>query len=69
MSGPTCHAARDGECFWKGCPQLVTYEKRCPLDNECPDCLAGEDAPACVRCNGTGYLETPVSRKDPGEQT
>jgi hypothetical protein len=34
---PTCHAARDGECFWHLCPQLRDNEpgksgRHCPLD-------------------------------------
>lgn len=34
--GPRCHAGRDGECYWKGCPQLRDREpeatgRDCPL--------------------------------------
>lgn len=34
---PGCHAGRDGECFWEGCPQIRDNEpesngRHCPLD-------------------------------------
>lgn len=34
---PRCHAGRDGECYWQGCPQLADGEpeasgRHCPLD-------------------------------------
>jgi hypothetical protein len=34
-----CHAGRDGECNWKGCPQLRDGEpeksgRHCPLDED-----------------------------------
>lgn len=64
----TCHAGRDGECFWKNCPQLITYEKHCPLDNTCPECLAGENATVCVMCNGTGYLTKEAKIKGPNDR-
>ena len=36
-SGTACHAGRDGECFWKECPQERDGEpaktgRHCPLD-------------------------------------
>lgn len=32
-----CHAARDGECNWRECPQLKTYKRHCPLDRKTTD--------------------------------
>lgn len=37
-----CHAARDGECIWKKCPQLRDNEpktsgRHCPLDERDDD--------------------------------
>ncbi len=30
-----CHAGSDGECYWKGCPQLRHYDRNgCPLWNQ-----------------------------------
>lgn len=34
----SCHAHEDGDCTWKGCPQLRDNEpektgRHCPLDN------------------------------------
>ncbi len=29
-----CHADRDGECKWPGCPQIVNRQSHCPLDTE-----------------------------------
>lgn len=34
---PRCHADRDGDCYWTGCPQLRDGEpfktgRHCPLD-------------------------------------
>lgn len=57
MTKPTCQASRDGECNAVHCPQEKSWRTKCPLDNTCPDCQAGEDAPACVRCQGTGYVK------------
>lgn len=58
-----CHGGRDGDCFWKHCPQLRDNEpeqsgRHCPLDNvilnSCPDC---DDADGgCETCDGQGYL-------------
>lgn len=33
-----CHADRDGDCYWTGCPQIKDGEphksgRHCPLDN------------------------------------
>ena len=33
-----CHSHEDGDCYWKGCPQLRDKEpektgRNCPLDN------------------------------------
>lgn len=33
----TCHAGKDGDCYWKECPQLRDKEpetsgRHCPLD-------------------------------------
>lgn len=30
-----CHAARDGDCFWKDCPQPPTPSTNCPLHSLC----------------------------------
>ncbi len=57
---PQCHAGRDGECSWKKCPQLLSFIRRgCPLDNLCPTCRGGEDAPACRTCRGQGFVVLP----------
>lgn len=32
-----CHAASDGECAWRQCPQLQSYKGHCPLDKETSD--------------------------------
>lgn len=32
-----CHAARDGECSWRECPQLKHYKSHCPLDRRTRD--------------------------------
>lgn len=32
-----CHAARDGECAWRECPQLKSYKSHCPLDRRTSD--------------------------------
>ncbi len=32
-----CHAARDGECSWRQCPQRKSYKTHCPLDKEIRD--------------------------------
>jgi hypothetical protein len=29
---PMCRAARDGDCFWKHCPQLIERRNHCPID-------------------------------------
>lgn len=40
-----CHAARDGDCEWEGCPQLADGEpaksgRHCPLDTPAPEAEA-----------------------------
>lgn len=30
-----CHAARDGDCYWPKCPQMVARQSHCPLDFLC----------------------------------
>ena len=32
-----CHAARDGECAWRECPQRKNYKTHCPLDERARD--------------------------------
>lgn len=29
-----CHAASDGECSWRECPQRKSYKSHCPLDKD-----------------------------------
>jgi hypothetical protein len=29
-----CHADRDGDCDWGSCPQKVSYQSICPLDED-----------------------------------
>ena len=30
-----CKAGRDGDCFWRACPQAKNWQRICPLDKLC----------------------------------
>lgn len=32
-----CHAASDGDCSWRECPQRKIYKSHCPLDRKASD--------------------------------
>lgn len=34
LSEKECHADRDGDCNWEGCPQLRNRQSHCPLDTQ-----------------------------------
>lgn len=61
---PYCHGAKDGECYWEGCPQDRDGEptksgRHCPLDlSSCPSCddymrIGDDDLWHCTGCEET----------------